>query len=150
MKAIYILSHRLNMGKSKFYKNGHKKGSHKGSQCHNKAQPCSPALCRDCGQHFVVRSDVLGKIICKKCFRPFEKKGVKPEYEEKDVVVVPPQTLVLGFNKNRVHRDEDRYDSDADYGDKGDYDDYEDDLYPDQYAFYQSMAKDFPEDYDDD
>ena len=141
------------MGKSKFYQNGHKKGSHKSSQCNNKTHSCSSTLCRDCGQHFVVRSDVLGKIICKQCFRPFEKKGVKPEYEEKDVIVVPRQTLVLGYNKNRVHRYEDRYDSDDDYNDdyKDDYDDYEDDfLYPpDQYAFYQLMCQDFPEDYDD-
>jgi len=143
------------MGKTKFYQNGHKKGSHKGSQCNNKAQVCSSILCRDCEKLFVVRSDVLGKIICKQCFRPFEKKRVMTEYEAKDVVVVPRQTFVFGFNKNMIQRDEDRYDFDADYNDynndykdEDDYD-YEDDLYPDQYAFYQSMAQDFPEDYDD-
>ena len=79
---------------------------------------------------------------------------MKPEYEEKDVIVVPRQTLVLGFNKNRVKSNdyEDMYDSDTDYKNdyEDDYDDYEDALYPDQYAFYQSMAQDFPEDCDDD
>lgn len=114
------------MGKKTFYQNGHKKGSHKCSQ--GKEQKCSSSLCRDCGDHFVVRSDVLGKIICKKCFRPFEKKGEKSKYEKPDVIVLPRQTLVLGTNKNRSERKslQSKYDSRDVYADEyADEDDYD-------------------------
>jgi hypothetical protein len=130
------------MGKPKFYQKGHEKDSHKCSQSKSKTQPCSSSLCRDCGHHFVVRTDVLGKIICKPCFRHFEKKGEKPKYEETDVVVVPRQTLVLGFNKNRIKSNgfDARYDNEYEpedyYEPEDDYESEEED----QYTLIQSMC----------